>query len=273
MKKKTEPYACKERRKYAALRYLFPPSCPSPLRLSPLSVCPSRARLAHCLPVHVTLSSALASEPARRGQRQDQLHAPPEQTAVPRTCAHQAPEKVLRQHTKKKARKTESISACGRRPPTAITTHGRASGTRQRRRQQTRIRPRQRSSSCLRMRVSSSIRPCHPQAREVHVFYKATTMSWRERTGHEHGRGRGCIFWLYFALKVDVKRDGTFDLSQFLGPALLQNLARNLPCMRASGCERVRERESESMRLDGCSRATGSEHGRIVKRACAGGPT
>ena len=192
---------------------------------------------------------------------------------MPRTCAHPAPEKALWQPQKKKReRLRQSVRVGADHQPQSPRTDAHA-GTRQRRRQQARMRPRQRSSSCLRMRVSSSIRPCHPQAREVHVFYKATTMSSRERTGHEHGRGRGCIFWLYFALEVDVKRDGTFDLSQLLGPALLQNLARNLPCMRASGCERVRERESESMRLDGCSRATGSEHGRIVKRACAGGPT
>jgi hypothetical protein len=243
-----------------------PPLLSVPPPSGPPSVCPWRARLTHCLPVHVTLSSALASEPARRGQRQDQLHAPPEQTAVPRTCAHQAPEKVLRQHKKKKReRQSQSVRVGAGPQPQSPRTDAHA-GTRQRRRQQTRIRPRQRSSSCLRMRVSSSIRPCHPQAREVHVFYKATTMSSRARTGHEHGRGRACFFWLYFALEVDVKRDGAFDLSQLLGPALLHNLARNLPLHARGWCERVRVRQSESTRLDGCSRATGSEHGRIVKR-------
>lgn len=250
-----------------------------PLPARPASVCPpcaclSRTRLAHCLPVHVTLSSALASEPARRGQRQGLLHAPPEQTAVPRTCAHPAPEKVLQQQTKISAKDRVNQCVWAQAPNRNHHARTRMQAHAKRCRQQACIRPRQRSSSCLRMRVSSSIRPCHAQAREVHVFLQ----------GHDHVFARAhetrawertwvLFFWLYFALEVDVKRDGAFDLSQLLGPALLQNLARNLPCMRASGCERVKGRESESTRLDGCSRATGSEHGRIVKRACVVGPT
>jgi len=224
------------------------------LRLSPLPsvspfVRPSRARLAHSLPVHVTVSPALSPRnlhDAVNARISSMLRR--SRLLCPVRVRTQLQRKRCGNHKKKKReRLRQSVRVGADHQPQSPRTDAHA-GTRQRRRQQARMRPRQRSSSCLRMRVSSSIRPCHPQAREVLVFYKATTMPSRARTGHEHGKGRGCLLGCTLRSKL---MSSVMALSIFRSSLDLRSSRISRAICRA--CARVVARELEGERARVCA--------------------